>query len=93
MEKETMVPYIVHEGVMARMERTIRRLWVLCIIMFLAFIVSNGLWLYYESQWETVETTEQTVTQDIDTRNGGLIVTGIGDIYGEDTSNIDEENN
>ena len=26
------VPYIVHESILARMERTIKRLWILCII-------------------------------------------------------------
>jgi hypothetical protein len=58
------VPYIVHEAAMARLERTIKRLWILCIIMFLAFVLSNGAWIYYESQWQTIdETTEQTVLQ------------------------------
>ena len=85
------IPFIVHESMMARFERTIRRLWILCVIMFLAFVVSNGLWIYYESQFVTVETTEQSVTQDIDTRDGGLVITGIGDIYGEDTSNSNNE--
>lgn len=58
------VPYIVHEAAMARLERTIKRLWILCIIMFLAFVLSNGAWIYYESQWQVLESTEQTVTQD-----------------------------
>lgn len=44
------VPYIVHESILARMERTIKRLWILCIIMFTALVISNGMWLYYESQ-------------------------------------------
>lgn len=60
------VPYIVHESAMARLERTIRRLWILCIVMFLAFVISNGAWIYYESQWQVLESTEQTVTQDGD---------------------------
>ena len=77
------VPYLVHEGIMARMERTIKRLWILCIIMFMALVVSNGIWIYYVSQWETVEETTQSVTQDLDTGDGDLVVTGIGDIYGE----------
>lgn len=58
------VPYIVHESAMARLERTIRRLWILCIVVFLAFVISNGAWIYYESQWQVLESTEQTVTQD-----------------------------
>ena len=71
------VPYIVHEAAMARLERTIKRLWILCIIMFLAFVLSNGAWIYYESQWQTIETTEQTVTQ----QDGNNTFIG-GDAYG-----------
>lgn len=58
------VPYIVHESILARMERTIKRLWILCIIMFTALVISNGLWLYYESQFVTVEATEVTQRND-----------------------------
>lgn len=74
------VPFIVFESATARLERTIKRLWIMCVIMFLAFVVSNGLWVYYESQWEVVETTtEQTVTQS----NGDGDNTFIGgDAYG-----------
>ena len=74
------VPYIVHESILARMERTIKRLWILCIIMFLALVLSNGVWIYYESQWETVYTsTEQDVTQR--SGNGNNTCVG-GDMYG-----------
>lgn len=85
------VPFIVFESATARLERTIKRLWIMCVIMFLAFVVSNGLWVYYESQWEVVESTEQSVTQDISTRGGDAIVTGIGDIDGKDTSDSNNQ--
>ena len=73
------VPYIVHESILARMERTIKRLWILCIIMFLSLVISNAAWIYYESQMETVYTsTEQDVTQ----RNGNGNNTFVGgDMY------------
>lgn len=71
------IPYIVHEGMMARQERTIRRLWILCIVIFLAFVGSNAALIYYESQF-----TEEVVTQDVDTGNGAAYVAGIGDING-----------
>lgn len=58
------VPYIVHESVLARMERTIKRLWILCIIIFVAFVVSNCMWVYYESQFAVEETTEVTQRND-----------------------------
>ena len=76
------IPYIVHESMVARQERTIRRLWILCIIIFAAFVGSNMAWMYYESQF-TDEVTVQGVSQDIDSGNGDAIVAGIGDIYGK----------
>ena len=76
-DDKVVVPLYVHEGVVARQERTIRRLWILCIIIFVAFVLSNLAWIYYESQF-----TEEIVTQDVDTGNGAAYVAGIGDIYG-----------
>ena len=83
MEGKNAVPYIVHEGEMARAERHIKRLWILCIIIFLALIATNAGWLYYESQFEDV-----SVSQDVDTGIGNAIVAGIGDING--TSETDD---
>lgn len=54
------IPYFVHEGIMARMERTIKRLWVLCIILIVLLTLTNGAWIYYESQFVD----EVTITQD-----------------------------
>lgn len=71
------IDYIIHEGMLARQERTIRRMWVLCIIIFVALIATNGAWLYYESQFA-----DKVVTQDVDTGDGAAYVAGIGDIYG-----------
>lgn len=77
------VPYIVHESIVARMERTIKRLWILCIIMFVSLVLTNGLWICYETSFEDV-VTDQEVSQEVDTGNGDAVITGIGDInYGE----------
>lgn len=52
------VPYIVHEGTMARMERTIKRLFILVIIAILIIFMSNGIWVWYINQYEyCIETT------------------------------------
>lgn len=45
------VPYVVHEGIVTRLERTNKRLWILCIILIVSLIGSNIAWIYYESQW------------------------------------------
>lgn len=62
------IHYIAHEGAMARMERTNRRLWILSIILVLLLAITNGAWFYYENQF-TDETV--TITQDIDSGSGG----------------------
>ena len=65
---QKMIPYFCHEGDMARAERTIKRLWILCIRLILLLVGTNVAWIHFENQWETAET---VVTQDIDTVNGG----------------------
>jgi len=81
-----------HEMAMAMAERTIIRLWVLCIILIICLIGSNIAWVCYESQWEVTESTQE-VKQDIETGDGDLgTVIGIGDNYGKDTSNSKENN-
>ena len=49
------VPYIVHESAMARMERQVKRLWIVVIICIAMIVASNAGWLWYESQFETIE--------------------------------------
>lgn len=76
-EKTTMVPYIVHESAQARMERVVKRLWIVLIILIVLLVASNGAWLWYESQWEYFET---TVTQQTD-RGFNNYIGNDGDIH------------
>ena len=81
------VDYIIHEGMMARQERSIKRLWILCIIIFSALILTNAGWLWYESQFEDV-----VITQDGNADDGGNVtLSGVaeGNIYnyGESETN------
>ena len=85
--EDKMIPYIAHESEVARLERIIKRLWILCIIIFVALIATNGAWLWYESQWEDVTVTQE-VTQDsgeggTNTYSGNVVG---GDYYGETES-------
>lgn len=58
--EEIQIPYIVHESEVARLERVIRRLWILCIIIFVALIATNAAWIWYENQFtDEVTTVEQ----------------------------------
>lgn len=64
------VPYIVHEGDMARMERSNRRLWIIVLVLIVLLVGSNIAWLCYENSMEDVTTTNE-VTQELDTNGGG----------------------
>ena len=55
------VPYIAHESAVARLERVIKRLWVLAIVLIVLLAASNAAWIWWESQYETIET---TITQE-----------------------------
>ena len=50
------VPYIVHEGAVARLERVIKRMWVLVLSLIILLAASNGAWILWESQYQTIET-------------------------------------
>lgn len=49
-EKQASVPYFIHEGQMARMERIIRCLIVLVIVAIVLFIANNVVWMRYAEQ-------------------------------------------
>lgn len=68
------IPYIAHESDMARMERTIKRLWVLLILMAFFLIGTNAAWIWHESQFEDVTTTE--IEQKADNYSSNYIVGG-----------------
>ena len=74
------VPYIVHESDMARLERTIKRLWILLILLIVLLVGSNVAWIAYESQFtEEVVTTETEAEQE--SEDGSNYVVG-GDMNG-----------
>ena len=72
------IPYIAFESALARLERTNRRLFILCIILILLLLTTNLCWIYYENSFEDV-----VVTQD--NANGyNSYIGNDGDInYGE----------
>lgn len=48
------VPYIVHESAVARLERVIKRMWVLVLSLIILLFVSNAAWIWYESQFKEI---------------------------------------
>lgn len=85
------VPYIVHEGDMARMERSNRRLWIIVLVLIVLLVGSNIAWLCYENSMEEVSTTNE-VTQELDTGGGGDAMIN-GDVnIGESKENSKDNN-
>ena len=71
------IPYIAHEAALARQERTIKRFFIITILLIALLVGTNVGWLIYESQFEDVVT---TVEQDVDTEDGNAYVAGIGGV-------------
>lgn len=95
MENKT-VPYIVHEGCLARDERIIKKLVIALVITILLMFASNGIWLYawmqYDYEGEVTETTTTTTTT---TQDGeGVNIYGGGDVnYGPNDNGDDNDEN
>ena len=79
---EKVVTYFQHESILAHMERTNRRLFVLCLILVIALLGTNGAWIYYESQWQY---TQESMQIEAD-QQGEINVVGGGDVtYGTES--------
>ena len=65
------ISYIAFESVCSRFERTIKRLWILVIILTVLLVGTNCAWLWYESQFSYVETSE---TYEADATDGGVAI-------------------
>lgn len=76
--EEKMIPYIAFESATARQERTIKRLWILCLVLIIALLGTNAGWIYWESSFEDVVVTQEATadgSSDINLQNVG------GDYY------------
>lgn len=96
-DQVAVIPFYAHEAILTRVEmnyketidqinRINRRLWILCMVLFITFVGFVIGVLYYESQWQDIETT--TVTQDLSTFGGGDAVINDGvHLNGENETN------
>ena len=75
------VPYIAHESAVARLERVIKRLWVLALVLIVLLAASNAAWIWWESQFEEVR-----IEQDNESGYNNFIGND-GDIYNGETDN------
>ena len=58
-------------------ERMVKRLWITILLLITMLVVTNGAWILYESQLETIY---QEVTQEADTGTNNFVG---GDVIGE----------
>ena len=58
------VSYIVFEGTIARLERTIKRLIIVIVLLIVLFFATNALWIYEWNQYEYSDVT-------VDSQDGG----------------------
>ena len=80
---ENNISFIAHEAMMARMERTIKRLTIIIILLIVLLCGTNIAWVYYENQFEDVVTTVEAESE-----SGPAIANNSGEIYyGESKSN------
>ena len=79
------VPYIAHERAVARLERVIKRMWVLVLSLIILLVASNGAWIWWESQYQTIETT--TTQENADGYNN--YIGNDGDIVNGNADNQD----
>lgn len=88
------VPYLVHEGDMSRLERQLKRLWIVILVLILLLVGTNCAWLWYESQFETVETVSEEIVVDAGENGIANYVGNDGDIInGEGYSKEDNNQN
>ena len=79
------IPYIVHESITVKQERTIKRLMTALVFAIALMFLSNAIWLWAWMQYDYVS---EESTVDVDSRNGiatyvggssGVITYGTGD--------------
>ena len=75
------VPYIVHEGTMARAERTVKRLWITILLLIVLLVGTNGAWIWYQSQFEDI-----TISQENEDGYNNFVGND-GDIFNDETDN------
>ena len=70
-------------------ERTVKRLWIVIIILVGLLVVTNAGWIYYESQFQT----EQVEVRQINDDGYNNFIGNDGDIYNGYTSDYDSAEN
>lgn len=68
----------IHDAYMSMAERTIRRLWIIIILLIILCATSNVAWVIYEDQFQTVECSDVEAMQNIKTDENGNVTINDG---------------
>ena len=85
---DNVISYVAFESACTRLERSNRRLFILCIILAIALVATNAVWVVYESQFEDVEVTQE-VEQDAEGDGSNQFIGG--DFHAPTDSEEEEE--
>ena len=77
-EQNVSIPYFVHEGEMSRLERLNKRWFIAFLISIIMLFVTNAGWIVYESQFETVQVSQEASSETGDSTT--LLTTGEGSV-------------
>lgn len=86
------VPYIVHESDMSRLERQLKRLWIVILVLIFLLVGTNCAWLWYNSQFKTVETVSEEIVVDAGENGIANYVGNDGDIINGESDGKENNN-
>lgn len=86
--KMNAVSFVAFESMKTTMERTIKRLWILAIILILLLAGTNAAWIFYENQFA-----DEVITQDVWQEADNGVNRFIGGDYFGTAESADYENN
>jgi hypothetical protein len=75
------------ELLVAAMERQVKRWFIICVVIFTALVLTNGFWIWRESQYEDVIT--EITQENADGINN--FIGNDGDIYNGETDDKDQK--
>lgn len=82
-KEDIQVNYLVYESALARVDRVNKRLLTLCVVIFLAFILSNMAWIVFENKY-----TDNVTTIEAEQDGEGINLIGGGSVnYGAEGKN------
>lgn len=83
MDSKAQIPYIAYEATVDRLDKQLKRMFVIILVLVLLLVGTNAGWLWYESQF-----VDEVYTVEAYTDDGGDAFANAGDfVYGQSESN------